>query len=404
MNQDWEKVGKDVRNLVQDAIDSQNFNKLNQSITNIVGDAVNGIQKSIYNAGKVVNQGANEAQKQIYRNQRTVPQAKEKELFEKKTSIRAGGIALTICGYILTIGIGIALLALCLVGIAIGKFPLGIKIALAILTPLWMGGGVMVWKGSSMLSMVTRYRKYISGLHGKTYCNIKELAQACGKSMKYVQKDVRMMIQRGWFREGHLDYENSCLIVSHDTYQEYQRLQQQKMEQKQMEEKQMELKRETPPVAQDKNCNSEVEKIIAEGKEYIKKIRECNDLIPGAEISNKISHMELLVSRILERVEQNPNSIDDIYKMMEYYLPTTVKLLEAYHELELQPIQGENIMSSKVEIEQTLTTLNIAFEKLLNSLFQDVAWDVSTDISVLQTMLAQEGLTGTDFKGEGSKT
>ena len=80
--------------------------------------------------------------------------------------------------------------------------------------------------------------------------------------------------------------------------------------------------------------------------------------------------------------------------MMEYYLPSTVKLLVAYQSLDEQPVQGENIRTSKTEIGQTLDTLNEAFEKLLDSLFEDVAWDVSSDISVLHTMLAQEGLAG----------
>ena len=86
---------------------------------------------------------------------------------------------------------------------------------------------------------------------------------------------------------------------------------------------------------------------------------------------------------------------------MEYYLPTAVKLLEAYEELDAQPVQGENILSSKKESEDTLDTLNIAFEKLLDDLFQETAWDVSSDISVLKTMLAQEGLTKNDFSTGG---
>ena len=72
--------------------------------------------------------------------------------------------------------------------------------------------------------------------------------------------------------------------------------------------------------------------------------------------------------------------------------------MEAYEDLDAEPVQGENIISSKKEIEKTLDTLNIAFEKLLDSLFQDTAWDVSSDISVLEMMLAQEGLTKDDFK------
>ena len=74
-----------------------------------------------------------------------------------------------------------------------------------------------------------------------------------------------------------------------------------------------------------------------------------------------------------------------------------VKLLGAYEELDRQPVQGENIVNSKKEIEASLDTLNVAFENLLDGLFKDTAWDVSTDISVLHTMLAQEGLTGKDF-------
>jgi len=106
----------------------------------------------------------------------------------------------------------------------------------------------------------------------------------------------------------------------------------------------------------------------------------------------------MLIQKIFERVKEDPGSLEDIQKLMEYYLPTTVKLLDAYQQLENQPVQGENIRNSKTEIEQTLDTLNIAFEKLLDSLFEDVAWDVSSDISVLHTMLAQEGLTKDDFK------
>ena len=95
---------------------------------------------------------------------------------------------------------------------------------------------------------------------------------------------------------------------------------------------------------------------------------------------------------------ENPDSVDDIGKLMEYYLPTTIKLLEAYEELDAQPVQGENILSSRREIEKTIDTLNTAFEKLLDDLFQDTSWDVSSDISVLEMMLAQDGLTEDGLK------
>ena len=83
---------------------------------------------------------------------------------------------------------------------------------------------------------------------------------------------------------------------------------------------------------------------------------------------------------------------------MNYYLPTTRKLVDAYRELDQETIISENMAKTKKEIEDTLDTINEAFENLLDSFFEERAMDISSDISVLQTMLAQEGLTGKDFR------
>ena len=115
------------------------------------------------------------------------------------------------------------------------------------------------------------------------------------------------------------------------------------------------------------------------------------------EISEKITRMETIIAKIFDRAKSHPEIVPDLKKLMDYYLPMTVKLLNAYADMDAQPIQGETIMNSKKEIEASLDTLNVAFENLLDGLFKDTAWDVSTDISVLHTMLAQEGLTGKDF-------
>ena len=142
----------------------------------------------------------------------------------------------------------------------------------------------------------------------------------------------------------------------------------------------------------------QVQEVLDKGEAYIKKIHASNDAIPGEEISAKIAKMEQIVEQIFQRAEEHPEIIPDLKKMMDYYLPMTVKLLDAYEDMDGQPVQGENITASKKEIEETIDTLNIAFEKLLDSIFRDTAWDVSTDISVLHTVLAQEGLTEDDFE------
>ena len=101
---------------------------------------------------------------------------------------------------------------------------------------------------------------------------------------------------------------------------------------------------------------------------------------------------------IFQRVEERPEAANELGQLMDYYLPTTAKLLDAYRDLDSQPIQGQNIQKSKREISGALDALAVAFEKLLDQVFQEMAWDVSSDVAVLRTVLAQEGLTQNPFE------
>ena len=83
---------------------------------------------------------------------------------------------------------------------------------------------------------------------------------------------------------------------------------------------------------------------------------------------------------------------------MKYYLPMTIKLLTAYAEMDEQQVKVDNIDKSKKEIENVLDSLNEAFNKLLDDLYKDTAWDIASDVSVLNAMLKREGLKGNDFK------
>ena len=114
-------------------------------------------------------------------------------------------------------------------------------------------------------------------------------------------------------------------------------------------------------------------------------------------VSEKLSRLEDITTRIFDCVEQRPEKMPEIRKFMSYYLPTTLKLVNTYREFYEQPVESRNIAGAKKNIEGALDTINTAFENLLDSLYQDDAMDVSTDISVLKSMLAQEGLTDRDF-------
>lgn len=277
----------------------------------------------------------------------------------------------------------------------------GVSVAVTIQMIFLIVFTVLGAAGSRMMCQVNRFQTYIEELHGREYGNIKDLAQRMHKKEKFVVKDLEAMIRKGWFLQGYLDDQKVCLMTSKAAYDQYRELMAQAKQQKMQEQE----KKEQQKADADRRAglDPKVQEVIEAGNRYIRKIRECNDAIPGEVVSEKMSRMELLTKRIFERVEQNPEAVTDIRRLMEYYLPTAVKLLEAYEELDAQPVQGENILSSKKEIEDTLDTLNMAFEKLLDDLFQDTAWDVSSDISVLKTMLAQEGLTENDFSTGGKR-
>ncbi len=420
INNDWERFGDEIRRTIQDAVDSGDFRRLNQTVSDTVGRAVDNVSRGLKNGGwyrevpsgmgNQKNQPGN-GQFQGRRGQMgqsgpmgekgpaygSPAQTRQRPLFLKGTSVKIGGIFLAVTGYVFGAASLVFLLLLAIGALAAG-WDLVLQIgagAFAVFTAIFL---VMAVTGTRMAGSVSRFRKYVGLIGNREYCDIKELSQKAGRPLKKVIKDLRKMIEKGWFCQGHMDEQESCLMVSDGAYRQYTEL----MERTRREKAEREAaarKREE----EYSKLSPEVQKIIETGDEYVRKIREANDAIPGEEISAKISRMETLVDRIFDRVEQKPDTVDDIRKLMEYYLPTTIKLLEAYEELDAQPVQGENIISSKQEIEKTLDTLNTAFEKLLDELFQDTAWDLSSDISVLNTMLAQEGLTEDGLKTGGKR-
>lgn len=145
------------------------------------------------------------------------------------------------------------------------------------------------------------------------------------------------------------------------------------------------------PEKQSKTGNPEVDKIIDEGHEYLVKLRAANDAIPEEGLSDDIDRMERASADIFRFVAAHPEKAPQIRKFMNYYLPTTMKLLNSYQRLSAQSVKGENITSAMFNIEGMMHTVADAFEKQLDALFTDEAMDISADISVFETMLKQEG-------------
>lgn len=417
MNNDWEHFGEEIKQTIQDAIDTKDYSRLNQMVSDTVNHAMDCVSAGIKNGGWYrdpktgqplygdkkntgsrsgaenqgyrPNQESKMSEMRNYSQNRPVPVTPR---YLKGTSVKIGGTFLAATGAVFGLT-SVIFLIITLIGSLITAFDVVSGLIIGIFAVAVISFAVMTYVGVDMVRTVGRFRQYVSVLRDREFCDIKEIASATGRDVRKVLKDVKKMITKGWFCQGHLDEKESCLMVSEHAWNQYTALMEDMKQRKAEEQAAQKKMREEYD-----RLSPEVQKIVQAGDEYVRRIKAANDAIPGEVISAKISRMELLVDRIFDRVEQNPDSVNDMRRMMDYYLPTTMKLLEAYEELDAQPVQGENIISSKKEIEDTIDTLNIAFEKLLDSLFQDTAWDVSSDISVLHTMLAQEGLTEDGLK------
>lgn len=267
-------------------------------------------------------------------------------------------------------------------------------VSLGILGLFFGGSLILTLKGVSLRKRVKRFKQYVKALNGRSYCSIEEISSFTRKKSKFIIKDLKKMIKVGMFKEAYIDDNQTYLMLNYEVYENYLKLQESlKQRNEQNLEKESNIKDEIND-SEKKELNDTIES----GRNYIAKIKAANDAILGEEISRKLYRLESITSKIFSFVEKNPKKIPEVHKFTNHYLPITLKLVNAYKELDEQLIQGDNIRSAKDEIEKVLDTINAAFEKLLDDLFEDIALDISTDISVLETLFTQEGLTKNDFK------
>ncbi|MFG6357407.1 MAG: 5-bromo-4-chloroindolyl phosphate hydrolysis family protein [Acetatifactor sp.] len=288
------------------------------------------------------------------------------------------------------------------IGMGLGGFFLLIGL-LAWEAPLILPGAIMllfffgmVQLGCSKHHRLKRADRYIQLCGARMYAEISQLAAAIQKSKSFVLHDVRRMLRLGIFPNGHLDEQGTTLMLNDVIYKQYQDAERARMAREHQALPMQEERPMTPGeiVEQEQKArDSELNQMIAEGMECIRKLRDMNDAIEGEVISAKLYRLENLLKEIFDKVREYPDQMSQMHRVMDYYLPTTLKLVEAYKEFDQVSVPGEDILSAKAQIEKTLDTINAAFTELLNNLFRNRVYDVTTDAQVLETMLAQEGLT-----------
>ena len=157
------------------------------------------------------------------------------------------------------------------------------------------------------------------------------------------------------------------------------------------------VKKEPEKKAEQTTGNAELDAILKQGASSVEKIQQLNDEIPDFKLSAQIKQIEILTEKIFAYVKEHPQDVRQIRQFLNYYLPTTIKLLEQYVVLQNQGMRMGNIDEGMKKIEDMLDKVIVAFQRQLDSLFESSVVDITADIQVMEQMMASEGLTGRDF-------
>ena len=219
---------------------------------------------------------------------------------------------------------------------------------------------------------------------------LSDLSRDGGGPVPQMAEDLKKMMKSGFLPDSHFDAQEETLILTRETYLHYLLTEKFRQEEASLGEA---MRRN---LDQAKNA-PEARMVLEEGEKYLEAVHACKERISDPEMRQKIEKLENITGKIFDEVKKRPESASGLRKFMSYYLPTTLKLLNAYADLSEREEIGDNIREAKKEISESLTGINQAFEKLFDSLFEDVSWDISSDISVMKTMMAHDGLSEDDL-------
>ena len=234
---------------------------------------------------------------------------------------------------------------------------------------MFMAGGLgMLFTGIGKNRRSERYLNYLAYIGANREVSLAPMAAAFDVSVGKLCKDLRRMLAKGILPTGYLDLAEGKLFLTEMGYHA------------------PEPKRETPP-------EETAQQAAAREDDILREIRQVNDEIPDAAMSAKIDRIEEITGKILNYQKSHPNKEGQLRTFLNYYLPTTLKILRAYAQLDAQGIEGENISAAKKRIEDMMDQVVSGFEKQLDKLFQDDAMDITSDVEVLENMLKKDGLS-----------
>ena len=266
--------------------------------------------------------------------------------------------------------VGIVLLCVGILAI-LGMLGQGFELLSLLYTSGIALGGLALWGGGIVMSRrARRFAKYTAIIGAEASIPLSRLASSVNVSEKRVSRDLELMIEKGlWGEEAYVDLGEGMFFRTREAYDLYA-------------EHKAGAKKKAAPVSEE----------AEEGYSGIlRNIRRANDNIADPVLSAKIDRLEEVAGKIFRAIEADPAKKEKAGTFLNYYLPTTQKLLDSYAEFEAAGVQGENLEAAKAKIQKTMDAIVVGFEHQLDELYQSNAMDVESDIRVMETMLRRDG-------------
>ncbi|GHU68554.1 membrane protein [Clostridia bacterium] len=290
------------------------------------------------------------------------------------------------------IGLAIVLIVAFFIGILFSAL-LPVLIVLAVIFVFCL---IVMNVGLGRKRVIDRLSKYSAALLDKAnIAKLEDLTSATGFLPGLIKSDMRKLKRWGLHFDLYTDAGETTLMKGEPAYLDYIETEK-KREMLAHEEAEREARLRNPET-------QPLEAFLYEGRAMLEKIRAANIMLPGDDISNILYKLERTAKRIFDHIETHPEKLQDTRKLMNYHLPTTLKLVEKYCQYDAMEYQPENIILAKRDIEKALTTADAAFNNFLHGLYAEDTLDATTEAEVLTKMFEKDGLMGSNFDITGKK-
>ena len=243
-----------------------------------------------------------------------------------------------------------------------------------------LGGGALIWTGWKKKQQEKAFKRCFTVSGSKGVVRIRTLAQTLGIGEEELEKQLQEMIDRGYYGErAYVDHARKLLVIEPEQMRDVYRAED-----------------EARAAGKTAEARKDTASSLSEYDRIIEQIRVANEHIADEKMSEKIRTMQEITAAIFQEVETNPAKKTQIQRFMNYYLPTTLKLLDSYARIEQQGVSGENMAKAKADIERIADTLVEGYRKQLDTLYRSEAVDIAGDVSVIENMMRRDGLTGKD--------